>query len=146
MAKKLPRQRAEMNGRWYTKRGVELTRNDGWETESEHMSRIRSALRSASRFWKPALKALEKASRPYKGLNKRIKKEYQCANCLVWLIRAKVEINHKLPCGSINCYADVPQFLTNLFAECSTSYEIVCKECHKLITAEQKKERIRNGH
>lgn len=139
--KKAPRKRVEWNGMYFTPRGTHLARNNGWQTEAEHMAAIRSALRSASRFWKPAAAALEAASRPYTGTNKRIKKEYQCVMCLSWLVRAKVEINHIMPCGTLKCYEDVVQFLYNLFAEDVSAYEVVCKECHKGITAKQREDR-----
>jgi len=118
---------------------VERTRNLGTETESGHMGRIRSALRSLSRFWKPALAALNAAHRPYTGTNKRIKHEYQCAACKQWHIRKQVEINHKVPCGTLKCYEDLPGFLNRLFIEDITGYSILCKECHLTETAQQRK-------
>lgn len=141
MPRKPARKRVPIGGKWYSAKGVELTRNGGWETEAEHMAKIRSALRGVSRFWKPALKALEGACRPYTGANKRIKKEYQCVNCSMWYVRAKVEINHVVPCGTLKCYNDVPQFLTNMFVENSKGYEVLCKECHKLETKQQRESR-----
>jgi hypothetical protein len=94
------------------------------------MAKIRSSLRNASKFWKPALAALEAAWRPYTGTNKRIKKEYQCKACKEWMVRAKVEINHIVACGSLKSYDDVLQFLQRLFCESPSDYEILCKECH----------------
>lgn len=139
--RKKARTRTYKEGKWYSARGVELTRNGGWETESEHMAKIRSALRNISKFWKPAIAALEEVSRPYTGSNKRIKKEYQCVNCATWYVRSKVEINHIVACGSVKCYAEIPQFLTNLFCENISGYEILCKECHLKVTKEQKEAR-----
>lgn len=139
--RKKARTRTLKDGKWYSARGVELTRNGGWETESEHMAKIRSALRNVSKFWKPAVAALEAVSRPYTGTNKRIKKEYQCYTCKKWMVRAKVEVNHILPCGTLKCYDDVPLFLTNLFCEYSESYEILCKECHLKETKRQREEK-----
>ena len=139
--KKAVRERVEIDGKWHTKRGVHLSRNDGWETESEHMGKIRSALRNASRFWKPATKCLEAASRPYQGPDKRKKKEYQCNSCKKWFIRAKVEVNHKEPCGSLRCYADIPAFLVRLFIENVSGYEVLCKgvgSCHQKETNAQR--------
>jgi hypothetical protein len=56
---------------------AERTRNAGTLTESQYWSKIRSALRNAFRYWKPMMITLEAASRPYRGANKRQKKEYQ---------------------------------------------------------------------
>lgn len=136
--RKKARTRTLKDGKWYSARGVELTRNGGWETESEHMAKIRSALRNASKFWKPALAALEAAGRPYTGMNKRIKKEYQCKECKEWMVRAKVEINHIVACGSLKNYDDVILFLQRLFCENASDYEILCKECHLRVTKEQR--------
>lgn len=117
---------------------VERTRNLGTETESEHMGKIRSALRRLSRFWKPALKALKNAERAYKGTNKRQKYEYKCFYCEKWLPRKNVEINHEVPCGTLTKYEDVTGFLYRLFCENVEGYNVLCKECHKVITKEQR--------
>lgn len=115
------------------------TRNLKTETESGHMGNIRSALRRMSRFWKPALKALDLAERPYVGPNKRQKYEYKCAVCLKWYIRKSVQINHIVPCGTLTKYSDVPGFLERLFCEDVQGYSILCTECHKAETKEQRK-------
>lgn len=117
---------------------VERTRNLKTETESGHMGKIRSALRRLSRFWKPALSALDAAHRPYKGPNKRLKNEYKCATCNEWFPRKNVEINHKIPCGSLKSYEDVPSFLGRMFCEDVKGYSVLCKECHKAETKEQR--------
>lgn len=119
---------------------VARTRNLNTETESEHMGKIRSALRRLSKFWKPALKALEAVKRPYTGTNKRIKHEYLCAGCGKWFQRKLVHINHITPCGTLKTYEDVPSFLERLFREDDKEYNILCKEdCHKKETKEQLK-------
>lgn len=118
---------------------VERTRNLKTETESEHMGKIRSALRRLSRFWKPALAAIDAVRRDYKGTDKRIKHEYQCSVCKEWYLRSKVHINHVVPCGSLRNYADAPGFLERLFCEDISGYNVLCKEkCHKAETAKQR--------
>lgn len=118
---------------------VPRTRNLNTETESEHMGKIRSALRRLSRFWKPALKALDNAERPYVGLNKRQKYEYKCFCCEKWFLRKSVQINHIVPCGTLTKYEDVPLFLERLFCEDVSKYSILCTQCHKAETKEQRK-------
>ena len=111
---------------------VPRTRNMGTQTETEYFSKIRSALRSAFRFWKPMQAALELASRPSKSANKRIKKEYQCACCSKWFQRNKVEVDHIEECGSLTCLDDIAEFIRRLTKEDVSSYQILCKdECHK---------------
>lgn len=117
---------------------IERTRNLKTETESEHMGKIRSALRKLSRFWKPALKALEEVKAPYCGPNKRVKYQYKCEQCSKTFQRKDVEINHKVPCGTLKSYEDVPGFLERLFCEDVKKYSVLCKDCHKQETKEQR--------
>ncbi len=118
---------------------VARTRNLNTETESEHMGKIRSALRRLSRFWKPALKALDMERSLYEGPNKRQKYEYKCATCNRFYIRKDIQINHVVPCGTLKMYSDVSGFLERLFCEDVKGYNILCKECHKAETKEQRK-------
>ena len=110
------------------------SRNGGTMTESQYFSKIRSILRSGFRYWKPMQLALEAASRPSQSLNKRIKKEYQCAKCKKWYKRADVEIDHKVECGSLTNYEDIVPFIQRLTKENVDAYQILCKPCHKLKT------------
>lgn len=117
---------------------VPRTHGAGTLTESQYFSKIRSALRSAFRYWKPMMLALEAASRPNQSKNKRLKKEFQCAVCSKWFKRADVEIDHKVECGSLSSYEDIVPFIQRLTAEDIKAYQILCKPCHKLKTAEYK--------
>ena len=110
------------------------SRNGGTMTESQYFSKIRSILRSGFRYWKPMQLALEAVSRPSQSLNKRIKKEYQCAKCKKWYKRADVEIDHKVECGSLTNYEDIVPFIQRLTKENVDAYQILCKPCHKLKT------------
>lgn len=111
-----------------------LSRNGGTMTESQYFSKIRSILRSGFRYWKPMQLALEKSSRPSQSLNKRIKKEYQCAKCKNWFKRADVEIDHIEEAGSLNKYEDIVPFIQRLTKEDISSYQILCKPDHKVKT------------
>jgi hypothetical protein len=117
---------------------VERTRNLGTETESEHMGKIRSTLRHMSRFWKPALEALNKVKRPYYGPNKRQKYEFECEGCRETFMRKDVQINHIVPCGTLTKYEDVPLFLQRLFCENVEGYNVLCTSCHKGVTKTQR--------
>lgn len=120
---------------------VPRTRNLSTMTESEYFSKIRSGLRNTFRWWKPAMKALENASRPYTGPNKRQKKEYQCAKCKEWFPRRSVEIDHIIPCGSLNSYEDIVPFIKNLTQENVNMFQPLCRPCHKLKTDNEKLKR-----
>ena len=58
-------------------RKVERTRNANTWTEAKYWGHIRSHLRRAFRFWKPATDAKLKARRPHQGSNKD--KELRCS-------------------------------------------------------------------
>lgn len=117
---------------------VEKTRNAKTLTESAFFSKIRSVLRSGFRYWKPMQIALNNASRPYTGPNKRLKKEYQCAKCKDWFKRTDVEIDHIIECGSLKTWEDVVPFLQRLTPEDISSFQILCKKDHLLKTKESR--------
>ena len=116
------------------KQRVPRTRNAGTFTESQYFSKIRAVLRNGFRYYKPMYVALELASRPSQSLNKRIKKEYKCSQCLKWYKRAAVEIHHTEECGSLNSYEDIVPFIKRLTKEDPSAYQIVCVPCHKKLT------------
>jgi hypothetical protein len=111
------------------------THNNNTLTESEYFGKIRSSLRRGFMYWKPMMVALENASRKYTGENKRIKKEYLCAGCGEWFQRKLVQIDHKIPCGSLKNFDDIVPFIQRLTVEDPTLYTILCKDgCHRVKT------------
>src|SRR5690348_16593857 len=93
------------------------TRNLNTWTEAKYFGTIRSCLRRVFRYYKPMYKALELASRPYKGENKLQKKEYQCNQCKQWFKRTEVEIDHKEELGELRKYEDIVPFIKKLTVE-----------------------------
>lgn len=119
---------------------VERTRNGRTETQSQHIGKLRSALRNLSRWWKPFSMALKAASSvQYIGRKKRV--FYLCAECNKLFDRKQVEVNHKVPLGSLKTYEDLPGFCERLFVEDLSLLEVLCKECHKEETAWQREQR-----
>lgn len=116
---------------------VARTRNGGTETESQHMGKIRSALRNISRWWKPFAMAL-KSARVTHHVGRRKRVLYLCSACDKLYDRKQVEVNHIVPVGSLKTYADLPGFCERLFVENPSLLEVVCKECHLGITQEQR--------
>ena len=110
-------------------RGAPKTRNSGTMTESAFWSFIRSALRQKSRWWKPITECKMKARRAYKGPLKRQKFEYQCNNCKNWFPEKKINVDHIVGAGSLNCAADLPGFVERLFCE-QDNLQVLCTECH----------------
>ena len=123
------------------------TRNAGTMSESAFWGFIRSALRQKSRWWKPITQCKQNAKRPYKGLNKRQKFEYQCNKCKKWFPDKQINIDHITPAGELNKADDLPGFVERLFVE-ESGLQCLCQNCHNEKT-KQEKEQLkikRNGN
>lgn len=127
---KTKRKIIERDGKFYTAKGAELTRNCNTMTESEFWSWIRSTLRRLSIQWKPKIQAFDRVKREYKGSNKRQKWEYMCEMCKKYYIKAKMEADHKEPVGTLTCAHDLPGFVERLFCD-ALGYQILCDSCHE---------------
>lgn len=118
---------------------VEKTRGSGTYTESGFWGMIRAALRQKSRWWKPVKDTKDASRRPYKGTNKRLKWEYQCAKCKKWFQEKEIEVDHKIEAGSLRNGDDVKGFIERLFCE-KDGLQILCKaDCHREKTLNAKK-------
>ena len=106
---------------------VPRTRNGGTWTEAQYWGRLRSAFRQTFRWWVPAKQALNAA---------RVGKQYRCARCLRLFGRKAVEVDHRVPCGSLRCLEDVAPFLARLTPESPNAYQVLCVACHASKTAE----------
>lgn len=113
------------------------TRNAGSMTESAFWSFIRSALRQKSRWWKPITQCKMKARRPYKGPNKRQRFEYQCNECKNYFPDKKINVDHIIPAGSLQCANDLPGFVERLFCEID-NLQVLCSTCHDKKTKSEK--------
>ena len=121
-------------------------RNAGTMSESAFWGFIRSALRQKSRWWKPITQCKQNAKRPYKGVNKRQKFEYQCNKCKKWFPDKQINIDHITPAGELNKADDLPGFVERLFVE-QSGLQVLCVNCHDIKT-KQEKEKLkikRNG-
>lgn len=107
--------------------------NSGTMTSSAFFSMIRSALRKASRWYKPIQECKMKARRPYKGLKKLQKWEYQCVECKGWFMEKNMSCDHIIECGSLNSFDDIPEFCKKLFVEVD-GLQMLCKEHHDIKT------------
>lgn len=116
---------------------VVKNRNSGTMSESAFWGFIRSALRQKSRWWKPITDCKIKSRRPYVGPNKRQKFEYQCNQCKNWFPDKKVNVDHIIPAGSLNCSSDLPNFVERLFVEVD-GLQVLCIHCHDLKTKNEK--------
>jgi hypothetical protein len=103
---------------------VPRTRNGNSETESQHFGKIRSMLRGMTRFWKP-INAKRNSVKVGTGKNAR----YYCENCQT--LHEKIEIDHRIPAGSLRSYRDLPGFCERLFVEDVSLLTALCQKCHK---------------
>lgn len=137
MTKRLQK-RIEIDGKWYRlkangKPGVELSYCSNTKTKAEVMSLVLSALRRATKYWKPKLDKLNEGKRAYRGTNPRQKWEYQCEKCLRWFKKDDIEMDHILPCGGIDDFSKVSDWCIRAFVE-KDGYQRLCSKCHKIKT------------
>ncbi len=95
---------------------------------------IRSALRRLSIRWKPRTEYLNSVRRPRIN-GGRSKFEYECQVCYKWFIRAHIEVDHIVACGSLRSYEDIGPFVQRLLCE-KDGFRALCKCCHLEVTNE----------
>ena len=105
-------------------------------TDAKFWAFIRSALRSAWMRWPSKYNLLNKNRKAVEG--KRHKWEYQCEECRQWFQAKEVQVDHKVPAGSLNKYEDLPAFVSKLFVG-EDKLAILCKPCHQIKTNEERK-------
>jgi 5-methylcytosine-specific restriction endonuclease McrA len=71
------------------------------------------------------------------GPNKRQKFEYQCNKCKGWFADKNIQVDHKIPAGSLNCAKDLPGFVERLFVE-TEGLQVLCSTCHGVKTQKEK--------
>lgn len=120
-------------------RGVKQRAGGTW-TEARYFSFIRSALRKAWTKYPVKYQVMNAASRPYKGPDKRRKKEYQCNVCKGWFAQKEVAIDHIKPCGTLKTFEDLPSFVSTLFCE-QDNLQCICSACHSIKTQEERKKK-----
>jgi len=100
---------------------------------------IRSGLRAKFTRWPPKYEVLAKAKRNCRTKGRQ-KFEYQCKVCEEFFPQKNVEVDHIIPCGSLKSFDDLAGFVDRMF--CSIKHlRVVCKPCHKSITAEERAKR-----
>jgi len=118
---------------------VPRTRAGGEWTEAAFWGFLRSNLRLASRKWPPLARlALLQARRKSQSDNKRLKWEFQCADCTGWFPRKEVEADHLVPCGPLSSWDDLRIFAERLFCE-TDGLRVRCETCHQAKTNEDRK-------
>ena len=109
---------------------VPRTRAGNTMTESQFWQFIRSNLRLATRKWPPKNQCRKSARRPSKRKDKRIKWEYQCADCKKWWLQKETQVDHIVEAGTLKAFEDLPGFVERLFCE-EGGLQVLCLDCHK---------------
>ncbi len=114
---------------------VPRTRNDGTMTEAQFWGWIRSSLRRMSQRWKPIYGILKDSKRAVTAADRakwgnRIKFVHQCSRCKGWFPKKLVEVDHKIDCGSLKNYNDLPGFVERLLCE-REGLQLLCHDCHQ---------------
>ena len=115
------------------KRGQKVRAGERW-TEAKYWGHIRNHLRKAFLFYPSRGEAKKRA-----GERNGRSVQYRCANCDDLFASNQVDVDHIIPAGSLNCYADLPGFVERLMCE-PDGLQVLCKPCHRVKTARQRKE------
>lgn len=107
-------------------------------TEARFWAFIRSGLRSMWSKWPPKFMVLKAARRDYKGSNKRLKYEFQCAHCSDWFPQKQISVDHVVPAGTLKSFDDVGPFLSRLLVA-EDKLQCLCKTCHDRKTKDERK-------
>lgn len=120
-------------------RVVERTRASGTWTEARWTSFVKSALRGASRKWKPKNDCLRKA-RVSRGI-------YKCACCGGEFPKHTIENGKKVNNANVDHIKPVidpatgfttwDDYIENLFCE-EENFQVLCHGCHEIKTNEEK--------
>jgi len=109
----------------------------GQWSRARFFSFLRSGLRRQSLRWGPKSAALIAARRPSQSSNARLKWEYKCAGCGEWFAGKDVAVHHKVDCGPLKAFSDLPGFVERLFCEVEW-FEVLCGACHAAKHKEEK--------
>ena len=104
-------------------------------SQARFFSFLRSALRGAYNRYPVKFDVLKAARRDYQGTDKRTKWQFKCAGCGEWFLASQVSVDHIVPAGSLNTFADLPGFCERLFCG-QEGLQVLCSAvCHKNKTA-----------
>jgi 5-methylcytosine-specific restriction endonuclease McrA len=110
------------------------TRAGGTLTEAQFKAFIISALRTRSRWWKPAQEA-KKRARVGKGT-------YLCQKCLKTTKKPQIDhINPVVPATGFTTWDD---YIERMFCEVD-NFQCLCPDCHHEKTQQERKQRKRTA-
>ena len=112
-------------------------------TEEEKAERKRCAIiiNMMRRAWSrdgERYACLNENTRPYKGSDKRIKREHQCAHCKNWFLSSQIQVDHCVPVGSCRYFSQIGECAMRLFVG-REGLQKLCKTCHDRKSVEDNK-------
>ena len=111
--------------------------NNGLWTVGRFNSFVTSILRSGSRRWGPKYETLNRAKTDKKinPASGRMAQHFRCNHCGNEFTSTNIEVDHIQPIGYDKSW---DEFIHKLFCE-ADNLQVLCKECHKIKTKEEKK-------
>lgn len=115
---------------------------EGTLTEAGRHARIVAGLRNASKYWKPKMVCLEEAcvGRKINAATGKLAKHYTCNSCDGEFVAKNVDVDHIIPLVDPCGFVSWDDLIARLFVE-KVGLQVLCKECHKAKTLEEKKAR-----
>lgn len=122
-------------------------------TQAKFFGFLRSGMREKFNRWPPKYEVIKEAAQTvlakdehgnrvvYKtgkraGDFKTIKM-YTCSVCKKLFKQKEVQVDHKIPAGSLKTYADLGPFAEKLFVGVE-GLQVMCKPCHEIKTQQEK--------
>jgi 5-methylcytosine-specific restriction endonuclease McrA len=117
--------------------------NKGRWTEARYKAFKISALRAYMKRWEPLwdIKTKAKVGRMVNKRTGRLAEHYACAGCGGFFVSSDVQVDHIKPVvDPKDGFQDLDTFSDRLYCE-EENLQVLCKECHKVKTNLERKER-----
>lgn len=121
--------------------------NNGQWTAARFNSFVKSALRSASKRWPPKYECLSEAKQGKKinAKSGRMAEHYKCAKCSGEFTANNVQVDHINPLIPVTGFTTWDDVVNNMFCE-KDNLQVLCLDCHKKKTQQEKEERKKYGN
>jgi hypothetical protein len=130
-------------------RGSFPSRNDltvelPWSTARKH-SFIVSVLRTGTRRWPPKFQTLNdaKTEKKINSKTKRLAQHFLCAGCGNEFPATGVQVDHIDPVVGPSGFTTWDDYITNMYCE-KDNLQVLCLECHKTKTKEEREVQNKN--
>lgn len=115
-----------------------------WKNESQYLTWLRGQFRKIWMDFIPKNEFLTESCKPVSndekalhGLHKQTKTAGKCVFCKKIFGKSKLQIDHKIPAGSMLCYGEAPAYLMRLLCS-KQNMQLTCKPCHDIKTYSDK--------